>query len=385
MAQPPPNTLGHSKNQHSITTVQPCRPVPTTPPGSPVEDGDAVTAENPQPTHPDGPRGRELARAATEAWPDLPTADVVAAVEAGQLAARTRDGERAGQQVAAETGRAAAAVQRQGLDPTTTAHADWAGFGTVIPVLSASAGAGASVVTTVLADALQLADLHTLMIDVADPARSGLASAARSDGPVAASPHNAVRIRMSWRASALVAWVETDLPLVTPGMVPPPRFFKPASRSVQATVVDLGHDPWRIAAAPLAGAGAWLRAGTPMPRPVLVCRASRPSLLHAEQVLARLEISAATTAPVQLVVVGATRWPAGIAGCAGPRVAPLIDEAVFLPHDPDIAVSGITPDVTPPRLRDALVPVLQRWDLQPSPTVPGLVDRLLGALKGDLS
>ncbi|MBQ0928814.1 hypothetical protein [Saccharopolyspora endophytica] len=320
----------------------------------------------------------------------MPTADVVAAVEAGQLtAARTRSGERAGLDVATRTGRAAGLVQRQGLDPASTARADWAGFGTVIPVLAASPGAGASVVTTVLADALQLAGHRSLVVDAADPARSGLASAARSDGPVLDGPHPSVRIRMSCRANALVARVESDLPVITPGMVPPPRFFKPTSGSVQATVVDLGHDPWRVAAHPLAGAGAWVRAGTPMPRPVLVCRASRPSLLHAEQVLARLEAFTAAgtvTSPVQLVVVGATRWPAGVAGCAGRRVSALLEDAVFLPHDPDVAVSGITPEVTPPRLREALVPVLQRWELLPPPATPaGPVERMVRAVKGALS
>lgn len=385
MAQPHPNPLTHNQTQETVITL-PHRPASTTLPHWPAQDRDVGVPVNSRSPHADPPRDRELARAATDTWPDLPTADVVAAVEAGQLeAARAGSDERTGREVAAQTGRAAAVVQRQGLDPTSPAGADWTGFGTVIPVLAASAGAGASVVTTALADALQLADLHTLMVDVADPARSGLASAARSDGPVLDGPHTSVGIRMSWRASAQVARVESDLPLVTPGMVPPPRFFKPTSRSVQATVVDLGHDPWRIAAHPLAGAGAWLRAGTPMPRPVLVCRASRPSLLHAEQMLGRLETCTATTTPVQLVVVGTSRWPAGIAGCAGRRVSALIDEAVFLPHDPEMAASGVTPEVTPPRLRDALVPVLQRWDLLPPPTTPGLVDRVLRVLKGDRS
>ncbi|WP_460959090.1 hypothetical protein [Parasphingorhabdus pacifica] len=332
-------------------------------------------------------RDRQLFRAACQAWGDLPAADVIAAVEAGELATAARStaqtegaAEEAGLRTAERTGQAAASVQRQGLAPVSTAPADWAGFGAVLPVLAASPGAGASLVATVLADALQIADRRVLMVDTADPARSGLAAAAHTDGPILAGPHHSVHIRVSWRDQALLARVETDLPVITPGMVPPPRFFKPASQSVQATVVDLGHDAWRIGAHPLVGAGAWLRNGTPCPRPVLVCRATLPSLLHAEQVLARLDFwngTGVTTPPAQLVVVGAKRWPAGVPGGAGRRVSALLDDALFLPHDPVVATAGITAEVTPKRLREAITPLLRRWELLSQPAssagrLPGL-------------
>ncbi len=278
-------------------------------------------------------------------------------------------------------------MQRQGLPPISDTLADWAGFGEVIPVLGASPGAGASLVATVLADALQLVEQRVLLADTADPARSGLAAAARSDGPALDGPHPSVRIRFSWRAQALLARVETELPVITPGMVPPPRFFKPKHQSVQATVVDLGHDAWRVASHPLAGAGAWLRAGTPMPKPVLVCRATRPSLLHAEQVLARLDAwnrAGATIPPTQLVVVGAKRWPTGVRGSAGCRVSALLDDALFLPLIPDIATSGISAEITPTRLRTAITPLLRRWELLPQTAssagrLPGLSRRSKGA------
>ncbi|MFR9727876.1 hypothetical protein ACL03H_01520 [Saccharopolyspora sp. MS10] len=307
---------------------------------------------------------------------DLPTPDVVGAVEAGRLAAAAESGtaEPEGDDVAfrtaAATGQAAAVVQGQGVPPGAPGGADWSGFGSVVPVLAASPGAGASVVAAVLADALQLADRRVLLVDTADPVRSGLAAVARSDGPVFDGPHPAVRIRASWRAHAVLARVETSLPIVTPGMVPPPRFFAAAARSVQATIVDIGHDPWRVAAHPLAGAGAWLRVGEPVPRPVLVCRASRPSLLHAEQVLARLEAwnrTGTIVAPAQLVVLGARKWPAGVAGAAGRRTSALLENAVFLPHDSSVALGGITAEVTPARLRDAATPLLQHLRLLPGP------------------
>ncbi|MEG9518035.1 hypothetical protein LZ318_30685 [Saccharopolyspora indica] len=337
---------------------------------------------SPAPVEPEGIEhdDHELATAARRQWGELPWSDVVAAVEAGRLTAA-----QAGLRTAGATGNAAAAVQRQGLAAEVEAGVDWSGFGVVIPVLAASPGDGASLVSAVLADAMQIAGgLRVLMVDTADPVRSGLAAAARSDGPALAGPHPAVRVRFSWRAQAVLARVESDLPVLAPGMVPPPRFFKPSATTVQATVVDLSHDAWRLGAHPLAGAGAWLREGTPAPRPVLVCRASRPSLLHAEQALARLEAWAGhggLTAPAQLVVVGAKRWPAGVSGGAGRRVSALLEDALFLPFDPAIAAFGVTAEATPPRLREAITPLLRRWELLPAAAtrrLPSLSRRVKG-------
>ncbi|MFI6029432.1 hypothetical protein [Amycolatopsis magusensis] len=338
----------------------------------------------------------ELAQAARRSWPGLVPADTRAALEAGILAAGTAaaqdhalgnadagapDGSghisppgELGRQVAAQVGAAAAALHRQGLPPAATAPVDWSKFGTVIPVLAGSPGAGASVLTTLLADALQLAERRVLMVDLADPSRSGLAMAARSEGPWRTQAHPDMHIRFSWRAQAVVARLDTRLPVIAPGAVPPPRFWLPPLPQLHATVVDLGHDPWRVAAHPLSGAGEWLRRGTPQPRPVLAVRPTRPSLLHAEQVLARLDSwvsCAALIAPAQLVVLGARRWPAGVAGSAGRRVSALLDDAVFVPHDAELAATGITATVTPPRLRQAVRTLLRRWDLLPGPEGPG--------------
>ena len=49
-----------------------------------------------------------------------------------------------------------------------------------------------------------------------------LALATKSEGPWGPGPHSAVPIRYGWRAQALLARVETFLPVLTPGMVPPP-------------------------------------------------------------------------------------------------------------------------------------------------------------------
>lgn len=274
-----------------------------------------------------------------------------------------------GSAVAAEVGEAAAAVQRQRLPTTVATAVDWSGFGQVIPVLSGSPGAGASVLSAVISDALQLAARTVLVVDTADPARSGLALATKSEGPWGPGPHSAVHIRYAWRAQALLARVETSLPVLTPGMVPPPRFWRPAVRELHVTVVDIGHDAWRVSAHPLVGAGEWLRRGTPAPRPVLVVRPTRPSLIHAEQVLARLEAwveIGAASAPSQLVVMGAKRWPSGVPGVAGRRLARLVEGAVFVPHNPELAVGGVTAQVTPAQARDAVTPLLRSWGLLPA-------------------
>jgi len=348
-----------------------------------------------------GAREAQLTQAARGSWSALPFADTAAAVEAGMLAdaadrvasviqiapaavitvvddehtpaptdqaAEEQSGP--GIAVAAAVGEAAATVQRQGLPATVATPVDWAGFGQVIPVLAGSPGAGASVLTAILSDVLQLAARCALVVDTADPARSGLAMAARSEGPWIPGPHPSVRIRYSWRAQALLARVETSLPVIAPGAVPPPRFWHPAVRELHATVVDIGHDAWRVSAHPLTGAGEWLRQGSPAPRPVLVVRATRPSLMHAEQVLARLDAwieIGAVAPPSQLVVMGAKRWPPGVAGVAGRRVAGLLEGAVFVPHDPELAVGGITAQVTPIQTRDAVTPLLRSWGLLPVP------------------
>ncbi|MDT7783032.1 MAG: hypothetical protein QOF58_1451 [Pseudonocardiales bacterium] len=344
-----------------------------------------------RPSEPEGPRTLEdeLTLAARRTWPHLPAADLAAAVDAGMhaeatdTARTTRDATHAphdlvgdaptalgdvGRATAGEVGAAAAAIQRQGLPPDATTPVDWHGFGTVIPVLAGSPGCGASVLAVLLTDVLQIEQQRVLLVDPADPPRSGLASAARSAGPWLTRPHPQVHIRFSWRAQALLARLETTLPVMAPGMVPPPRFWLPQGQRPQVTVVDLGHDPWRVTAHPLAGAGAWLRHGSPPPRPVLVVRPSRPSLLHAEQVLTRLDpwiALAAVSPPAQLVVMGAKRWPAGVAGAAGRRVAALLQDAVFVPHDSELAAAGVTAAVTPPRLRQAITPVLRGWGLLP--------------------
>jgi len=101
-----------------------------------------------------------------------------------------------------------------------------------------------------------------------------------------------------------------------------------------------------------------------------VVRATRPSLRQAEQLLARLDpwVQRGLATPIyQLVVNGARKWPTGVAGAAGPRVAALLDEALFVPHIPAWEVGGVTDEPSPARAVDALRPLLASWQLITSP------------------
>jgi hypothetical protein len=299
--------------------------------------------------------------------PSLDPADLEAAV-ASAATVRVGGPDRADElvEIIAET---LAAVRA--LDVPAAQHRvmDWSPFGAVIPVLAGSPGAGASAAAAALVDVLQLAGRCVLLVDAADPSRSGLAAAAPAEGPWTGAVTPLLHIRYSWRLEALVARLESPLPAISPGMVPPPRLWLPDVHPLHVTVVDLGHDGWRATANPLLGAGAWLRRGVPSTRPVLVVRATRPSLRHAEQVLARLDPwtrAEVVSTPCRLIVTGAKRWPRGVVGAAGRRVEPLLESALFVPHDGELAAGGITGELLAARVRAAFVPMLVEWGLLPA-------------------
>jgi hypothetical protein len=300
--------------------------------------------------------------------PSLDPADLEAAVASAAAVRVCSPADRAEDlvEIIAET----LAVVRS-LDVPATQHRsmDWAPFGVVIPVLAGSPGAGASAAAAALADVLQLAGRCVLLVDAADPSRSGLAAAAPAEGPWTAAVTPLMHIRYSWRREALVARLESPLPSISPGMVPPPRLWRPDVNPLHVTVVDLGHDGWRATANPLLGAGAWLRRGMPSTRPVLVVRATRPSLRHAEQVLARLDPwmrAEVVSTPCRLIVTGAKRWPPGVVGAAGRRIEPLLESALFVPHDGGLAAGGITGELLAARVRAAFAPMLVEWGLLPA-------------------
>ena len=286
-----------------------------------------------------------LAAAAWSAAPDLPGAAVENAVVAA----------------APLVGATAAAMSRLAVPAAATQAVDWSRFGAVVPVLAGSPGAGASVLAAAVTDALQQAGQRVLLVDAADPARSGLAAAAPEEGLHVREVHPGLHLRYSWRHESLLARMESRFP-ITPAMVPPPPAWLPDRGPVHVTVVDVGHDGWRAAADPLLGAGGWLRRGQPATLPILVVRPTRPSLQQAEQVLARLYrwVNARVAEPpAQLVVVGARRWPRGVTGAAGRLLDPLIPDAVFVPLHRRVELGGVTGDLLPHQLTAALTVLLQ--------------------------
>ncbi len=265
----------------------------------------------------------------------------------------------------------ATARHRSTAMETAAGLVDWSPFGRIVPILTASPGAGATSTAVAIADALQLAGRSVLLVDAGDPVRSGLGRAARADGPRRDGSDSAAGIRFSRRARTLLARLDVAKLAVEPVMFPPPPYWHPGGHRVDVTVVDIGHDPWRLATDPALGPGQWLRVGSPSPIPALVVRPSVPGLAHAEQVLARLEpwVRAGTvTPPTQLIVVGARRWPKGVAGTAGRRTSVLLPDTVFFPHDRAVAVRGVTADVTPPSLRSPAVHLLRSWHVLPERT-----------------
>jgi hypothetical protein len=248
---------------------------------------------------------------------------------------------------------------------------DWSPFGRVVPILAASPGAGATSTVVAIADALQLAGRSVLLVDAGDPVRSGLGRAARADGPRRDGPGPAAGIRFSRRARAILARLDVAETAAEPLVFPPPPYWHPGGCEVDVTVVDIGHDPWRLATEPTLGPGQWLRVGSPSPIPALVVRPTVPGLAHAEQVLARLEPwvrAGAVTPPTQLVVVGARRWPTGVAGTAGRRTSVLLADTAFFPRDREVAAHGVTADVTPMSLRSPAEHLLRSWHLLPHRT-----------------
>jgi hypothetical protein len=246
---------------------------------------------------------------------------------------------------------------------------DWSMFGRVLPILAASPGAGATIAAVAIADALQLAGLSVLLIDAGDPVRSGLARASRADGPRREVPHSGTGIRFSWRARALLVRLEVLQGAADAPVFPSPPSWHPGGRRADVTVVDIGHDPWRMFSDPSAGPGQWLRPGSPSPIPALVVRPTVPGLAHAEQILARLEPfvrDGGVTPPTQLIVMGARRWPPAVPGTAGRRTSVLLPDTVFFPAHPTTAVNGVTAEVTAAPLVSAASALLRALRVLPA-------------------
>jgi hypothetical protein len=251
--------------------------------------------------------------------------------------------------------------------------ASWAGFGTVIPVLAGSPGAGASVLAAVVADAVAAQGLRVLLVDASEPLRSGLLLAAAMDGPTTNGPHPGVRIRHAHRGPIRVARLETVGPsLRCEPMTPPASYWLPPDEDdlgVDVTVVDIGWHAWQ-GDVPHDGPGTWLRAGPQLPRPILAVRHTVPGARAAEVVLEGLDGRRSSTnlAPVAaLVLIGTKKPSAAVVAAAGHHLESLLDRAVCLPTDPGLSERGVTDTETPARLQRSITPLLDTLGVTRSP------------------
>lgn len=119
----------------------------------------------------------------------------------------------------------------------------------------------------------------------------------------------------------------------------PQRVPLPADSDLPLTVVD---SSWDVAL--LLGSPGWLGDLARTGIAVLVARATIPGLRRLEAATRLLG------APrVVAVTVGAKRWPRPVEQSAGAAVRHLRDEGrvIHVPHEPKVAVSGLTPDPLP--------------------------------------
>lgn len=322
-----------------------------------------------------------MTETAREAWPPIGEADMETSLAAGELAharawADSRApvaavAERAALDAVADATERAVAVARLG-PRHEPGRAPWGRAGLVIPVLGATNGVGVSVVAAALFDALDAAGVRTLLVDAADPQRSGLAAAARNQGVASRTLHPDVGVAFARRGDGWMAQMAiTHGAVMSASMVPAPAWWLPEDEASapEVTVVDLGWDPWAMAAAPLRGPGAWLEAGSPLPRPVLVVAPTRPGLAQANQLLERLRPwtdHGRVASPAGLAVVGARRWPRDVPGVAARALGPLTSDAVFVPNDAETRTAGVGPRPLSPRLQRAVTPLLAGLNVVPA-------------------
>lgn len=239
-------------------------------------------------------------------------------------------------------------AQAQRLPAWAVDPVEW-GLGVLVPVIGAHPQAGASGVALTLADTAAAAGARVLLIDCADPARSGLAGVCHREGRSVSTGEGKASIRLAARATArgslaVRRLVSTGMPLDT-GAVPRVRAWVAADAGeFDLTVVDVGWDVWRLMmpSSPM-GALAWCAGDPAVTYPVLVTRTTMASTALAEVLLTRYQIGEqlGMMAPVRRVVaLGADTWPTQVRSSLGHLLRQVRDAAVFAPLSPGHAVSG---------------------------------------------
>jgi hypothetical protein len=245
----------------------------------------------------------------------------------------------------------------QRREPTRT------GLGLVIPVLAAHGGAGASTCALVLADAAAGAGLRVLLIDTADPARSGLAASCDVEGVATRGISSRRGVQISRRRGIDCRRVAAGqqrlcLPDDVPDLL---AWTERLDGAYDVTIVDIAWDAWRTWGHPSAPAAAWLSGNDTFTAPVVVLRPTRRGLTQLEGLLDQASMAHAkgATAPVKtLVTVGSSPWPPDVLASASPAARGLLACAVTLPWDVDLERYGLTTAPSPPELQGAALLVL---------------------------
>ncbi len=229
------------------------------------------------------------------------------------------------------------------------------GLGQLVPVVGGHPGAGASGVALALADAAAAAGLRTLLIDGADPARSGLAniwtSQLRSDPPC----RDGATIGTVSRAG-IVGRQLRGVGRPVPARIYPwlPEWasaqFLRDHGPFEVTVVDVGWNAWTGFNEVRFGPLAWVGAKASSTSPVLVAAPTSPSLRLTAGVHARWSAALASRevdAAPQLALADASAVPPIVRLSSPPSLADLLGRAVCFPHVAAAARGGWTENRTP--------------------------------------
>jgi hypothetical protein len=210
----------------------------------------------------------------------------------------------------------------------------------VVAVFAAHAGAGASTVAVAVADALSERGLPVRLVELCDPARSGLAAATNAELGEDGS---------GWRrgrrgAVTLDRLVERSRAVAD---VPAPRALEGGGAS-EVLVLDVGW-PARDAYA----VGGWLAAALQDAAVLLVCRPTVPGIRQAEYLAA--EMASHSRCPILLAAVGRARWPGAVTASAGAelRAARAERRLVTVPANRRLEVDGLTADPLPNPIKAA--------------------------------
>lgn len=190
-----------------------------------------------------------------------------------------------------------------------------------VSVVAAHAGAGASTVALVIADAAAAVGRDAHLVETAHPTRSGLAAV--TDAELGVDPSGAWR-RGSRGRVTIHRRATSDIPTGWPAL---------AASVDDLVVIDLGS-PMPDCLTRLSTGGC---------RTVVVCRPTVPGVRLAEQVLN------VATGPVMVAILGGGRWPGEVSASLGPRLRALrADNAVVpVPIDRRLEVTGPTSSPLP--------------------------------------